>query len=205
MRLTISTRCSAAFSCSDFFRNRSARGGKVPPNTMMRDATCVNSFLKASIFCFSSRASSSQGARVFRSSCASLRSKYLSAIGEVVSRESRVESQGPKDGTVFSAFDLQLSTFNSLPDFQHAIQGIQRPAFGLGIDADAIDHLAGPQTFERPAEMLWRDPKHGAAHANTVVERNDKAVRVLVGQAANHVDFCAHGPRAPRRGFHDML
>src|SRR5208337_1290632 len=125
MRLTISTRRSAASSCSDFFRNRSARGGKVPPNTMMRDATCANSFLKASIFCFSPRASSSQGAMVIRSSSASRRSKYLSAIGDVDSRESRVESHGLQGETVFSAFDIQLSTFNFLPDLQHAIQGIQ--------------------------------------------------------------------------------
>jgi hypothetical protein len=55
---------------------------------------------------------------------------------------------------IFSAFDIQPSTSNSLPDLQHAIQSIQRPAFGLGINADAVDYLARPQTFERPAEML---------------------------------------------------
>src|ERR1019366_3046873 len=73
------------------------------------------------------------------------------------------------------------------------------------IHGDAVRHLAGAEAFECPAKMLGRDPEHGAAHAQTVIERNHQPVRVLLRQAANHMDFRAHGPSASWRSLHDAF
>ena len=46
---------------------------------------------------------------------------------------------------------------------------------GVGVDLDAVDHVAGDQALQRPHEVREVDPVHRRAVADGLVEEDDRA------------------------------
>ena len=62
------------------------------------------------------------------------------------------------------------------------------------VDGDPVDHPPGHQLLEHPAQVGGVDAEHGRAGADQRVERHDRQVGVLGGQALDQVDL---GGRLP--------
>src|SRR5208337_2897571 len=93
-----------------------------------------------------------------------------------------------------STVDSRLSTA-----LQHAVKRHTSPAFSFRVHRNLVHDLSIHQAFQRPAKVLRRNSIHGAAHAHTVVERDNPAVRMLRRQPVHQVYFCAYCPLASRR------
>ena len=79
-------------------------------------------------------------------------------------------------------------------NFEHSLEGDQRPLRRFFVDGNLIDDVTFGEVFETPAEMREVDTVHRRTHANDRRQKMDLLLWVLLLQSIDHVQFRTDRP-----------
>src|SRR4051812_998963 len=76
-------------------------------------------------------------------------------------------------------------------DVEHPLKGHSTPFGSCRVHLDLVDHLAAHERLHTPGQMGRIDAEHRGAGTHERIQRHDRLVRVVGGQAGHHVDLGA--------------